>query len=193
MQFYQENIPLEELNIGKKIQELRLQKGFTMRKLALKADITASMLSQIENGQVNPSINTLRSIAEVLETPLYCFFREEFRPEPLVTPATRKTIGRKDKPDVVYELLTADTKGNIEFCMMVIPPYTSSNTDRQSHLGEETAFMYSGEKVDLDVEGTFFELHPGDSIRIPAQAKHVWHNKTDMKVQVIFAVTPPSF
>ena len=56
MQFYQENIPLEELNIGKKIQELRLQKGFTMRKLALKADITASMLSQIENGQVNPSM-----------------------------------------------------------------------------------------------------------------------------------------
>ncbi|WP_428769631.1 helix-turn-helix domain-containing protein [Treponema sp. HNW] len=184
---------LEELNIGKKIQELRLQKGLTMRKLALKADITASMLSQIENGQVNPSINTLRNLAKILETPLYYFFKEEFHSEPLVTPATRKTIGRKDEPDIVYELLTADTKGNIEFCMMVIPPHTSSNTNKQSHPGEETAFMYSGEKVDLEVEDIFFELCPGDSIRIPAQAKHVWHNKTGTEVQVIFAVSPPSF
>ena len=44
--------------------------GLSVRKVANLANITPSMLSQMENGLVNPSINTLRAIAQVLDTPL---------------------------------------------------------------------------------------------------------------------------
>ena len=60
---------LEELNLGKKIQAIRTKCSLSVRKVASLANITPSMLSQIENEQVNPSINTLRSIAQVLEPP----------------------------------------------------------------------------------------------------------------------------
>ena len=33
------------------------------------------------------------------------------------------------EPSVVYELLTPDTRGEIEFCMMVIPPKAYSCRD----------------------------------------------------------------
>jgi len=94
---------------------------------------------------------------------------------------------------VVYELLTPDNQGAIEFCMMIIPPHASSNTQAKSHTGEEVAFMHSGSCVELEMESSRYVLHPGDSIRIPPDARHCWHNPGEETVQVIFAVTPPSF
>ena len=96
------------LSLGKKIQEIRSAKGFSVRKTANLAEITPSMLSQIENDLVNPSINTLRCIANALDTPIYMFFREEDHESPVVHPEDRLSLGFKSAPDVRYELLTPD-------------------------------------------------------------------------------------
>jgi transcriptional regulator with XRE-family HTH domain len=184
---------LDELNLGKKIQDLRLAHGLSVRKVANLANITPSMLSQIENGLVNPSINTLRAIAQVLDTPLYNLFKEEQARDMVVHPETRLVIGSAGEPDVHYQLLTPDTKGDIEFCMMVIPPHCSSYRDIKSHIGEEVAYVCSGDSVELDLDGTSLTLKTGDSVRIPANVPHVWHNHADITVQVVFAITPPTF
>ncbi len=184
---------MEEINLGKKIQEIRTERSLSIRKLAGQAGITPSMLSQIESGQVNPSINTLRAIAQVLETPLYLFFQSETESEVIVRPETRRTIGSKAEPDVRYELLTPNTRGNIEFCLMVIPPRQSSYRDIRSHEGEEVAYMLEGESVELEMEGKTHLMTTGDSVRIPPRVRHAWHNHTNSQVKVIFAITPPSF
>ena len=57
---------MDAFNLGKRIQAIRGDKGLSIRKVAGMAGITPSMLSQIESGQVNPSINTLRAIAQTL-------------------------------------------------------------------------------------------------------------------------------
>lgn len=184
---------MDALILGKKIQSLRMERGLSVRKIAKMANITPSMLSQIENGLVNPSINTLRSIAQVLEAPLYSFFKEEQPDDVVVHPETRLVIGFVNEPDVHYQLLTPDTKGNIEFCMMVIPPHRSSYRDIKSHTGEEVAYVCSGDRVELDMDGTPLTLKVGDSVRIPSDVPHVWHNHADVAAQVIFAITPPTF
>ena len=184
---------MEELNLGKKIQAIRMERGLSVRKVADMAGITPSMLSQIENEQVNPSINTLRSIAQVLDTPLYNLFKAEPVSNPVVHPENRRIIGSKSEPDVHYELLTPDTRGSIEFIMMTIPPRLSSYRDSKSHAGEEVAYVCAGDWVDLDMDGTIINLQAGDSGRIPANVPHVWHNPADVAVQIVFAITPPSF
>lgn len=184
---------MDSLNLGQRIQSARLASGLSVRKLSQMAGITPSMLSQIENEQVNPSIQTLRSLANAMDIPLYSFFQEEAHPNAIVTPETRMTIGRKSEPDVIYELLTPDTQGNIEFCMMVIPPHACSNTHSQSHKGEETAFFHAGKCVELEMSGNTYQLLPGDSVRIPAECPHRWHNPSDETAHVIFALSPPSF
>jgi len=184
---------MDDLQLGARIQVLRTQRALSVRKLAQLAGITPSMLSQMENDQVNPSIQTLRSLAAALEVPLYDFFREEAPSSPVVTPETRMCIGRRSEPDVRYELLTPDTQGTIEFCMMVIPPRGTFNTQMQSHTGEEVAFLHAGQSAVLELEGRQYTLSPGDSIRIPAGSRHCWHNPGDEPAQVIFALSPPSF
>ena len=67
---------MDSLNLGQRIQSARLASGLSVRKLSQMAGITPSMLSQIENEQVNPSIQTLRSLANAMDIPLYSFFQE---------------------------------------------------------------------------------------------------------------------
>lgn len=186
---------MDELNLGKKLQMYRTLRCMSIRELANATGITASMLSQIEHQQVNPSINSLNNIAKALGVPLYCFFQEDVLKEPIVRQGERKTIGRPDsKDEVYYELLTPDVNGTIEFCMMVIPPHTNSFESVHSHVGEEVAyFMGEGETLDIIIEGKVLHLRRGDSIRIAPFANHVWQNPADQTARVIFAITPPSF
>ena len=184
---------MAEVSLGKKIQRFRTERGLSVRKLSTLAGITPSMLSQIENKQTNPSVNTLRAIAQALDIPMYAMFIDEHEMKPVVHPDERRIIGIKGEPDVRYELLTCDAKGDIEFCIMVIPPRRSSYRDVQSHQGEEVAYILEGDSVELDMDGTVYTLRMGDSVRIPPNVPHVWHNRSDTTVKAIFAITPPAF
>ena len=99
---------MEELNLGKKLQAIRTSKKISVRKLAAMTNLTASMISQIENGADNPSIPTLRTISSALETPIYYFFKDEDNASVVVTQSTRMVLGNKQEPSVVYDLLTPD-------------------------------------------------------------------------------------
>lgn len=183
---------MEELNIGKKLQEFRLKKGMRIRDLSNGSNVTPSMLSQIERGLVNPSINTLKQIAQALDVPMFLFFKEDESKEIVVRRDKRKTIGHPEELDTVYALLTPDVSGSIEFCMMTIPPRSESGSAAQSHSGEEVAYVLEGPIENL-VDEVSYTLETGDSIRIPAMSVHKWINHMDCEAKVIFAVTPPSF
>lgn len=183
---------MEDLNIGKKMQEFRAKRGMSIREVAQGANVTASMLSQIERGLVNPSINTLKLISHALEMPMFLFFKEDETLDMVVRRDKRKTIGHPEQADVLYSLLTPDVKGSIEFCMMVIPPRSGAESITQCHSGEEVAYVLEG-PVEIVVDEAVFTLETGDSIRIPAMAVHNWNNHMSVTAKVIFAVTPPSF
>lgn len=183
---------MDDLNIGKKMQEFRAKRGMSIREVAQRANVTPSMLSQIERGLVNPSINTLKLISRALEMPMFLFFKEDEDREMIVRRDRRKTIGHPEQADVLYSLLTPDVTGNIEFCMMEIPPRSGSESVAQYHSGEETAYVLEG-PVEIVVDEAVYTLETGDSIRIPPMSVHNWINHMDVPVKVIFAVTPPSF
>lgn len=183
---------MDELNIGKKLQEFRKLRGMTLREVADRTGITASMLSQMERDLVNPSINTLKAISKTLDVPLFRFFKEEMGPSLVVREGMRKTIGWPEQHDVQYDLLTPDVSGSIEFCLMKLPSRCDSGKANQRHDGEEVAYVLSG-PVSLTIEGDEVCLNSGDSVRIPAGSEHRWENPGEEEAQVIFAVTPPSF
>lgn len=56
--------------IGDNIRTLRKAKGLSQEQLALRADINASYMGQVERGEKNPTIDVLSKIASALGTPL---------------------------------------------------------------------------------------------------------------------------
>ena len=62
--------------IGGTLRDLRETRKLTARQLSANSNISAAMISRIENGQVSPSISTLNALAKALEVPLVSLFRE---------------------------------------------------------------------------------------------------------------------
>ena len=183
---------MEEINIGAKVQEYRMMKQYSLRELAAKAEMTPSMLSQIEKNTVNPSINTLKSIAAALGVPMFKFFQSETVSEDLIVRKGENIHLGSVKDGVIYKLLTPDLNGTIEFCVMEIPPHSKTAEVEKSHVGEEVAYVIEG-SVKIHLNKREFSLNAGDSIQIPAGVNHLWHNECDAYVRVVFAITPPSF
>ena len=63
--------------IGEKLRAIRQQRQMSLRELADKADVSASMLSQIETGKAYPSVRSIYNIADALAVPVDYFFPEE--------------------------------------------------------------------------------------------------------------------
>ena len=57
----------KEINVGNTIKNIRTSKGILLKEVAEKCGISSSMLSQIEKGTANPSLNTIREIAHVFD------------------------------------------------------------------------------------------------------------------------------
>src|SRR3972149_2034852 len=63
--------------IGEKLRAIRQERQMSLRDLADKAEISASMLSQIETGKTFPSVRSLYSIASALAVTVDYFFPEQ--------------------------------------------------------------------------------------------------------------------
>lgn len=69
--------PQQARMIGEKLRAARQEKQMSLRELAHKAEVSASMLSQVETGKVFPSVRSLYSIANALGVSVDFFFPEQ--------------------------------------------------------------------------------------------------------------------
>jgi transcriptional regulator with XRE-family HTH domain len=58
---------IEPLNLGARVRELRKGHGWTLEQAAQRAGLACSTLSKIENGQMSPTYEALRKLAEGLD------------------------------------------------------------------------------------------------------------------------------
>jgi len=63
--------------IGSRLKKLRTNQGMTATALADKAGVSPGLISQIENGQTTPLLQTLESLAEALNSSLSYFLMEQ--------------------------------------------------------------------------------------------------------------------
>ena len=182
-----------DLEIGKAITKLRLEKNLSIHELSKKTNVTASMLSQVERGIATPSLGTLRSIAAALDKPMFSFFMPPVNPEDLVIKAAdRKKIILPDNGDLEYQLLSPDLSGVIEMVLLKLPPHRSSSDSMACHEGEEIAYMIEGE-LRLHIGESVFTVQKGDSAKIPGFTKHKFENPGEAEAVILFAISPPSF
>jgi transcriptional regulator with XRE-family HTH domain len=60
--------------VGKRIRQIRTDKGLSIEKLALLSGLSYSQIIRIENGKINTSIHQLHLIARTLKVYMMDFF-----------------------------------------------------------------------------------------------------------------------
>lgn len=187
--------------VGHKIKRLRQAQGLTAKSLAEASGISVGMLSQLEKGSTQGSVETLRKIAKVLDTTLAALFTDDDSPSTILHDHESFYVVRKEArkkisfPDPLYkcEMLTPDLQGDIEFVMVELEPgRTMDEALPHTRGGEECDFVLNGE-IEVQVGERHFTLKEGDSIRFDPALPHRIENKSGNKAVYISAITPPSF
>ena len=190
----------EEFNVGNKIRNLRKQKKMNAKELAQDAGISYGMLSLLESGSTQGSVETLRKIAKVLDTTLAHLFTNDNSINEIITDESM-IIVRKDKrrkisfPDPLYtcELLVPNLQGDIEFLLVHLEAQRITN-DILPHTkgGEECNYVLKGEIV-ITLQANEYVLAEGDCIRFNPEIPHKIENKTDQQASYLSVITPVSF
>jgi transcriptional regulator with XRE-family HTH domain len=66
--------PAPEFVLGERLKYFRTQRGLSQTQLGQAAKLSQSTIAQIESGRKDPSVETLRKIARVLDTELATLF-----------------------------------------------------------------------------------------------------------------------
>jgi transcriptional regulator with XRE-family HTH domain len=180
------------VELGNRIRIARKSQEMTLAEVAEQVGVTRSFLSQVERGVVNPSVTTLRRVAQVLRVPLFILLAEdEFSTNALVKESERRTIVLPHT-SLTYQLLSPDLNRKIEMVYSKIEVGCVSCEEPVSHPGEECVLMLKG-KVRIEVGSEVFIVDEGDSLYFDCGQPHRLTNIGDVTAEMVSAITPPSF
>lgn len=179
--------------LGAKIRKRRTELGFNLQDIANRTGLTPSFISQVERDQVEPSISSLRKIAQALEVPIFYFLVDDSNHK-MVTRSHERRVLELPGSGVRYELLSpADFAGRkMEVVVTRMAPGASSHDHPFTHPGEECIVVQRGRAL-IQVAGEEYVLEPGDSIYILASIPHRVSNAGDDELEILAAITPPAF
>jgi len=178
------------VDIGKRIKQFREEKGLTLKNVSDATGLSVGFLSQIERNITDPSIASLKKIADVLGVKIKEFF--EKMPE-------KKLVVRRDERNklllgnskIMYELLAPSMDRKMEPLLKVIEPKASSGMV-EGHEGEEFACVLEG-TLEVCIGDETYILEEGDSIYFNADQPHLYKNPGVKKCVCIWVTTPPTF
>jgi transcriptional regulator with XRE-family HTH domain/quercetin dioxygenase-like cupin family protein len=124
--------------IGEKLHAARKKRAMSLRELAIQAEISASMLSQIETGKAYPSVRSIYNIATALALPVDYFFPEQ-------------EDGRVNGQEAALETAQALTASDMREAQMGLAPENSGADHSQVKPGEPV--MRAGTRPTIELKG----------------------------------------
>jgi mannose-6-phosphate isomerase-like protein (cupin superfamily) len=194
-----------ELSIGARLAALRKEHRYSIRALASRANVSASLISDVERGKVEPSISTLKRVADALGTTLTYFFSNPADSNGRVVRASERTVlpGRSgvkrgevrsgmQTSGIRFELASPAEAETIEAIYGHYEVGASLGEEPVTHAGEEWGMVLSG-RLKVWVGDEIHFLDPGDSIWFPSTIPHRMANVARGPTEYIWIDTPKSF
>jgi len=169
------------LEIGLKIRTIRNRKNITIAQMCEATGLSKGFISNVENNNTSPSINTLSTIAAFLKVPLPYLLLEKKQHMRVV----RKDVRRSSS----YNNLKIEhlaSKGGLRTMIVEFPPGASIG-EPHSHEGEECHLVLQGKILAEQGEDSFI-VEEGDSFSWNASVPHFVKNVGDSKAVVYISI-----
>jgi transcriptional regulator with XRE-family HTH domain len=165
----------------------------TLKDLARSVGLSKSALSQIESGRIDPSLDTLRRLAQALKITLASLFETTAAVDNRVVRRKQRKVFHIPRNHLRYELLSPNLVGKrVEFLRVEFDSERGEKPLPYTHEGEEYGIVIRG-RVEVFVDGATYILGPGDSIFFHASAPHYVHNAGRGAAVTIWAIAPPTY
>lgn len=157
--------------IGALLKQNRKSRNITLQELSERSGLSVSYLSMLERGLSSPTIANLNRICEALNITLAGLLLSIDQDTKLVRKEDRRQIYH-DKTGVLYEAITEGNRHMRGVCMRV-QDHTEHLSEK--HVADEAGYIVQG-SMTIKVENVEYELHEGDTLYIPANTAHSFHN-----------------
>ena len=187
---------LSTYDIGNKLRQLRLRKKIALIDLGKHTGLSASMLSQLENGKLIPTLPTLTRIAMVFDVGLEFFFGEKRQKRVFSIVRAEERMIFPEQPDspipgYYFEVLNygAMDKG-LSAYLAEFPKLDHNQSHEHSHDGSEFVHVLSGD-LSIFYQNEEHVLHIGDSVYFDASEPHSYRGHSEIPTKAIVITTPP--
>ncbi len=162
--------------IGATVRRLRSSMGLTLGEVAKRSNVSAGMLSRLENGDVSPSLETLGALTAALGVPLGTLFGDIGKPSGGAQHVPRgqglEVVRRGTKRGHTYHLLAADRGPRRAF-----EPFLVTLSDKSEvfpgfeHPGTEFIYLLEGSLTYRHGDETHL-LKAGDALTFVGAVPH---------------------
>lgn len=183
------NQPLDVIDVGRRLRELRAGRGFSLRALAEKSGLNVNTLSLIENQHTSPSVSTLQQLAQTLQISISAFFE--------TGQGNKQVVHQKagSRPSAVFTHGSMEDLGagmpryGAEPLIVTLVPHADSGKNPIVHTGREFVYCLDG-CIAYSVDTETFLLEPGDSLLFEAYLPHQWKNLDDTPSRALLVLSP---
>jgi transcriptional regulator with XRE-family HTH domain len=187
---------LSNYEIGQKLRQLRLRKKIALVDLGKHTGLSASMLSQLENGKLIPTLPTLARIAMVFDVGLEHFFNDRKNKRVFSIVRSTERLRFPDQPDSAipgyyFEVLSfGATDKSMSAYLAEFPKRDNRNPRHHSHDGAEFLHVLKG-TLTINYQSEDYNLSAGDSVYFDASEPHSYICRADEGAQAIVVTMLP--
>jgi transcriptional regulator with XRE-family HTH domain len=187
---------LSSYDLGNKLRQLRLKKKIALVDLGKHTGLSASMISQLENGKLVPTLPTLARIAMVFDVGLDYFFTDKRRKRlfSVVRAGERMRFPeRSDSPTPGYffECLAFSAQDkSLQAYLAEFPERSTQEVSEHMHEGAEFFHVIEG-RVCIRYQDEEYEMEVGDSVYFDSSAPHSYRGIGKSISKAIVITTPP--
>jgi len=181
---------MEQLVIGQKIKELRVQKNLTQEELADRCELSKGFISQLERDLTSPSIATLVDILQCLGTNLEEFFTDSEPDQVVFKKSDYFEKVDSELGNTIEWVIPNAQKNEMEPILLTLEPGGSTYPDNP-HEGEEFGYVLSG-SITVYIGSKGYKAKKGESFYYVAGKTH-YIKAGSSGAKVLWISTPPSF
>lgn len=170
--------------IAQNLRSLREERGLTLGQLSKLSGISKAMLSDMEKGGSNPTINTIWKLANGLNVP-YTKLMDQVERETAVI-RRGEPVPQSGETDHyrVYCYFPSTPTRNFELFYVELDPRSSNVSIGHSKRAQEYLYIIRGRLV-LRTEADTYELGEGDSMMFDSSLDHTYVNDRDMPLSFL--------
>lgn len=177
------------MTLGGQLKTAREKKGYTLKQLSEISGLSIGFISQVERGQTDPSLSSLKNLATSLGLKLGDLFDQDAAAHILVRNGEGHTL-RIDAA-VQCELLASSLTKTMEPMIKTVMPGGESGLVTP-HAGEEFIYVLEG-TLQVQLDENFYILDKGDSVYFQANQTHAWKNIGTGECRAMWVMSPPCY
>lgn len=154
--------------------------------------MSGSFVSQVERGVANPSVASLRPLAEAFDTSVGSLFDGPLQSGILVRKVVRPRLVHLRR-NWVDSLITPRDARRLQVILSVIEPGEGSGDEAYSHESDKECVLMLEGTLDFLVGDESYVLKAGDSLTFESRIPHNNHNPGPGRAEVLWIMTPPSY